>query len=248
MSNLPVTRNAIEEWRIAVLDAVTRVLFFLALPLLVVNSILAIHDDNMKALLMGIFSVTAWGVITFWRSLGMLFRGFTIIALSFVVGTYWLATTGLPGTGRLYFLFVVALASILLQKRIAIVIWIVSIVTVGLIYIAFAVELLPLPTTILGRLFDPATLAAGWIAQGLISIAIGTAIVMAVDTALKSNAKAETAARKLQRVNEELEKRVREQTDELRRQADFNDSKTYLETQPQNAWAAEDSTKSYRES
>jgi NADPH:quinone reductase-like Zn-dependent oxidoreductase len=27
-----------------------------------------------------------------------------------------------------------------------------------------------------------------------------------------------------------------------------NDSKTYLETQPQNAWAAEDSTKSYRES
>jgi neurotransmitter:Na+ symporter, NSS family len=29
---------------------------------------------------------------------------------------------------------------------------------------------------------------------------------------------------------------------------DLNDSKTYLETQPQNAWAAEDSTKSYRES
>jgi hypothetical protein len=28
----------------------------------------------------------------------------------------------------------------------------------------------------------------------------------------------------------------------------LNDSKTYLETQPQNAWAAEDSTKSYRES
>lgn len=221
MAEIAITPSVIRQWRLRIVDVVTLVLFFTALPLLILNTVVAITDGNATAIYVGFGGFILLGSITFVRVIPAIVRSAVLVSIPYVVGAYWLLISGLAGTGRIYFIFVVVLSALLFSKKTAVTIWAISIATVGGIYIAFAAGSIPLPTAILDRIFTPATLGASWAAQALISIGSGTAVIITVGVIRRSSLKAEQTAVELQELNEKLETRVREKTKELQEQTQF---------------------------
>jgi hypothetical protein len=109
------------------------------------------------------------GAAAFATRLGFTLRASLLLGLTYLSGTLWLAVSGLPGTGRIYLIMFVVLAALLLNRWSALLVWILSLVTIGAIYSAFVLRLIPLPTAMLERVFNPPTLTTSWIVQMLVS-------------------------------------------------------------------------------
>ncbi len=206
---------AIQHWREDVLHISTRLLFFLVLPLWGLSIIVNITYHLPWALLYDLTNVVVLAAATFLPRLGYTLRTGLVLGLCYSAGTFWLLISGLPGTGRLYLILVVVLAALLLSFRKALLVGVVCLLTVGLLYLAFAFQWVILPTTILERLFHPLTLSVNWMAQVVISGAAGGAVLLTVRHLQQSLQQTEAARSTLQQMNHDLEARVETRTLDL---------------------------------
>lgn len=96
-----------EKWRGNVLDTVSRTLFFIGLPFVVGHSVFSVYNGQFEGVLIDCLLLVVLGVLAFRRPIGMNVRRIILVSLPFIAGTYWLVTSGLPGTGRIFLLFAV---------------------------------------------------------------------------------------------------------------------------------------------
>ncbi len=212
-----VPTHAAQHWRENMLNITTRTIFVLFLPVMLVDMILAIRTQMYWGLLIDLVTLILIGAVTFVPRLGFTLRTGVLLGLAYFAGTYWLTMSGLPGTGRIYLIFMVVLAALLLNYRGTLLVWLVCLLTVAAIYSGFTFHFLPLPLSILDRLFHPLTLSISFMAQIFVSGTAGGAIALTVRHLQHSLHRAKTAQTELQRLNQELEQRVEARTAELTR-------------------------------
>lgn len=82
------------QWRRRIVDVVTLVLFIVALPLLVLNSFIALGDGSRASLVIGPILIALLGVIAFVRSIPPTVRGIALIAIPYISGTFFLISSG----------------------------------------------------------------------------------------------------------------------------------------------------------
>jgi diguanylate cyclase (GGDEF)-like protein/PAS domain S-box-containing protein len=187
-------------------------LTILALPVLVPSIIITFSLQAYWRMLFDVGALTLLLLVAFVPQLGFRLRVVIFFGISYITSTAWLVISGLPGNGRVFFVVVVVLAALLLGLRGAILVWLLVMLTMAAIYAGFFGGVIPPPTEILTRLFDPATLIASWLGQMMISGAVGGAVALVVQRLWQSHTAAEAARADLQRLNAELEQRVAERT------------------------------------
>ena len=212
-----VPTHAAQHWRENMLNITTRTIFVLFVPVMLVDMILAISTQMYWGLLIDLVILILIGAVTFVPRLGFTLRTGVLLGLAYFAGTYWLTMSGLPGTGRIYLIFMVVLAALLLNYRGTLLVWLVCLLTVAAIYSGFTFHFLPLPLSILDRLFHPLTLSISFMAQIFVSGTAGGAIVLTVRHLQHNLHRAQTAQNDLERLNQELEQRVEARTAELTR-------------------------------
>jgi diguanylate cyclase (GGDEF)-like protein/PAS domain S-box-containing protein len=209
-------QHVLHPWREEVLTLTLRIMLILALPAMILDLInaVALHMPWRIVFDLGIAVILC--LVTFVTRMGFLLRLAVLLVATYMFATVWLVMGGLVGTGRLYFFLLIVFAALLLGRRSTLLIWLGALLTIALIYTGFVFELIPLPMAILEYMFMPTVLAINWLVQVMVSGVVGTAIILTVSRLQRSLQEAEQARAKLQHLNNELEQRVQERTNELR--------------------------------
>jgi|GEM_PF-2364546 len=202
----------LSQWRTDVLTLTARILFVLGLFMLIPSMIIAFSLQEFWRLLVDVPILVLMGAIAFVPRLGFALRTTLLLGLLSSASVLWLTLSGLVGSGRLYLVLLMVLAALLLNLRGALLVWLLSLLSIGTIYWGFATVMLPLPLEIVERMFTPATLTTHWLAQVAVSGVIVAAIVLTINRLQHSFRTAEEARVQLQRLNEQLEQRVAERT------------------------------------
>jgi len=205
----------LQHWRETVLTTASRGAFFLFLPAWLISIITAYTTHMHWWLVYDVVNMLLLGFAAFGPSGNFRLRTVVLLGTTYVAGTLWLTVTGLPGTGRIYLITLVVLAALLLSQRATLLIWVLSLLTVGTIFNSFLLHLVPLPNILLPRLFSPLTLSMSWMVQAFISGALASAIGLTVKKLQQSLRQSHTARHELQQLNQDLEQRVAERTHEL---------------------------------
>ncbi len=205
----------LRQWRADVLTLTARILFVFGLFMLIPSIIIALSLQEFWRLLVDVPLLVLMGAIAFVPRLGFALRATLLLGLLYGVSVFWLVLSGLVGSGRLYFVLLMVLAALLLNLRGTLLVGLLALLSIGTIYWGFATATLPLPLSIVERMFTPATLTIHWLAQVLVSGVVVAAIVLTINRLQRSFRTAEESRVALQRLNVQLEQRVAERTAEL---------------------------------
>ncbi len=223
MSTAPaqLDETATAKWRNEVLILITRILAsFILFPALI-DCFVLLSNQQYGRLLFNLIVVAVVFGIAVPRRLPFALRLWGILAVIYFSSTFFILVSGLVGTGRIYLFELVVIAALLLNSRGAVATWLVSILTLGLIYAGFAFAHIPLPLAIVDRMFQPANLLLSWTGQAIASATVGAAVLLVVHH-LQHNLQAATVTRQqLQCLNAELEQRISRRTAELQSQREF---------------------------
>jgi diguanylate cyclase (GGDEF)-like protein/PAS domain S-box-containing protein len=209
-------QHVLHPWREEVLTLTLRIMLILALPALILDLINAFSLHMLWRIVFDLSIMVVLCLVAFVSRLGFLLRLGILLVATYAFATGWLVMGGLVGTGRIYFFLLIVFAALLLGRRSTLLIWLGALLTIALIYTGFVLELIPLPLAIVEYMFMPTVLAINWLVQVMVSGVVGTAIIMAVSRLQRSLQEAEQARTDLQRLNNELEQRIQERTEELR--------------------------------
>ncbi|NJP06668.1 MAG: response regulator [Chloroflexaceae bacterium] len=155
------------------------------------------------------------GVIAFVPRLGFVLRVTLLLSSIYIGSTIWFLNTGMVGTGRLYYLLVVVIAALMLKPRNAILIWLFTIATMGVICIGFLHGWIAPSADIAGGVVVPHFLFSYWLSQVNVSGMIGGIVLLTMIMLRRSLYQAHTASQALQELNSVLEQRIAERTQEL---------------------------------
>ncbi|NJP07916.1 MAG: diguanylate cyclase [Chloroflexaceae bacterium] len=212
-SNEPV-RQTMLNWRDTILMLITRIIFFAALPIVVLNSginLIITHEYWRIFVLLVLFGLIA--LVTFVSQIGFHLRVGVLLGTFYMAATIWFLATGLVGTGRIFYLILIVLAALLLKQRTAWLIWALSLVSTGLISYTFVIGLIvpspEIPDLVPGFLFSY------WFSQVIISGLLCAIVGRTVGFLNQSLCQLHTTQRALQDLNAELEQRVIDRTTEL---------------------------------
>jgi diguanylate cyclase (GGDEF)-like protein/PAS domain S-box-containing protein len=190
-------------------------MLILALPALILDLINAFSLHTPWRIVFDLGITVILCLVTFVTRLGFLLRLGVLLVATYTFATVWLVMGGLVGTGRLYFFLLIVFAALLLGRQSTLLIWLGALLTVALVYTGFVFDLIPLPMAIVEYMFMPTVLAINWLVQVMVSGVVGTAIILTVSRLQRSLQEAEQARADLQRLNNELEQRIQERTEEL---------------------------------
>lgn len=207
--------SLLAAWREQVLTLAARITFFLTLPITVPGFIEALQRGAYWRLLFVVAALLVLAVVAFRRSLRYEWRAAMMLGKIYLAASLWLIMYGSQDNGRLYALVLVVLASLLLRLRYVIVVSTAMVLTMGLIYAAFAAQLLPapnyMPVTGVGAL----TLLNHWLTQTVLSAVLVVIIFLTTGRLRQSLCRSDHAHADLQALNAELERRVTERTAKL---------------------------------
>lgn len=201
-------------WRQQVLTLVARIGVLFALPLVVVDTIMALQTGELFRIPLNLIGICVLLVASLAR-VHIVVRAALLLSAVYTFATVWLVLTGLVGTGRTYLLMLTVLAALLLNRRGTLLVWLLALLTSGAVYGAFLAEWVPLPIAIVDRMFTPLTLTTQWLVQVLVTGVVSGTVLFTVGRLQHSLQTTEAARTALERFNGELEQRIAERTAEL---------------------------------
>lgn len=203
-------------WREDVLLLIMRILAAFVIPPALIDVFILIGNQQYGRVLFNLIIVAVVITLAIRSRFPYVLRLVGLLSSIYLAGSVFVLTGGLVGTGRIYLFELVVVAALLLSRRNTIIVWLITVLTLGLLYSGFAFELLPLPLAIVERMFAPGTLVVSWLGQAIASATVGAAVLLVVQRLQHSLRAAETARAETQRLNAVLEQRVEERTAELR--------------------------------
>jgi diguanylate cyclase (GGDEF)-like protein len=213
-----------QDWRAAVLDRLLPIAVMAVFPAMVGTVILAINNKNTPWL--GVVLLVVLYIflifVTLRRSLGSMVRSWAVVLLAYAAGIVTMMRGGLAGSGRIYFLMMAVMAVTLISGRIGVNFGVLGMVTYIVFGIAATAGFLKPSLIVLDNPLD----AWYWFYEGL---TMATLVVVTVylnikfaefqlDTlkSMEKMAKAlKSANRQLETINQQLENKVEQRTQEL---------------------------------
>jgi PAS domain-containing protein len=208
---------ALRTWRDQALNLMLRigvVVFLLAMFLDVVGSWQRGRFDWVAAVLTT-YLILSW--LAFWPQLAYRVRIYGLISLATSFGLLTILNLGLVGAGRLYIFFAAILSVIMLERREAIVTWILVSFLGAAALGALALGAIPISSAVAQRAVDPNTLLVNTVAMLSLMITLGSVTLSLISRLTLSLREAEGALAERDAVNMQLETLVEARTDELRR-------------------------------
>lgn len=209
----------LRSWQQRLLNGMLYAAAGLGLPAVISGSITAVRDGQFGRII--VFAV-AYGfilLITFGRRwIPYNFRAFSLVLIAFGLGLDSLRSTGLGGSGRVFFIALAIIATFLFGLRgglIALGLGIVSTVAVAW---GMSTGALPITPDVMAS-----TDAASWMTGGVVFTLLTTMLVVSLGILQRGLERALQGQRnlvsRLQEQQEELEQRVEERTQELQQQS-----------------------------
>jgi diguanylate cyclase (GGDEF)-like protein/PAS domain S-box-containing protein len=209
--------SLLAAWREQVLTLAARITFFLTLPVTIPGFSEALLCGDYWRLLFVVAALLILAVVAFRRSLRYEWRAALMLGEIYAAAGLWLIMYGSQNNGRLYALLLVVLASLLLQLRYAVIVSVTMVLTMGLIYAAFAARLLPFPNQAPATDLVVLTIFNHWLTQTTLSVVVVAVIFLTIGRLQQSLCRAGQAQADLQALNTDLERRVARRTAKLDR-------------------------------
>ena len=209
-------RQEIAYWRETVFSKISRIIFFVMIPLWLCWVIPFIFLYHLYAFLfLGVFNSITLGIIAFAHTIPFVWRVRILLLLTYLNGTLWFLSAGLLGVGRIYYILLIVFSIMFLNHKEAVFFCALSLVTMGIMLLGYHIGFVPMPVKALDRSFDPMTLGSSWIAQSIGTGFVGSIIFLSIKTIQQSLQRVYTHQAELQQLNAELEQRIAERTESL---------------------------------
>ncbi|NJL04086.1 MAG: hypothetical protein HC911_04045, partial [Chloroflexaceae bacterium] len=218
MANLLHATTTSRTWREQALLRAMRVIFWVLAPIFVYAFWITLsHQSVIGTLFSALLLFSCWAS-AFTLNIRYHTRAAALLTILYVAGSFWLINNGVPGIGRIYLLVFVVVAALVLNMRAALVVWLLTVLTMGIIFWGFTAEWLIIPTRLDARMYTDGWLFLLWFVQSIIGGGLVFAIVLLVRSFQRTLHIAETNQAALAQLNQELEQRIAERTAELRQQ------------------------------
>ncbi|RRR76644.1 MAG: response regulator [Candidatus Viridilinea halotolerans] len=207
--------DALQQWRLRVLNIILGILMLIPLPLFVVEGLIQFWHGIYLMPTLKLVSYGAVAAFVFNPKLDYQWRVVLLLANSLLVITYMLITYGEISSGRGYLIATVAIAAIMLNRRATLLVWLCGAAALGASAFIFLGRSEAEFAALLLRLQDPVNLLNGAVSTLIMSAIAAFGALSLVQRLSESLRAAEVAQAERDQAYALLEQRVAERTHEL---------------------------------